>query len=112
MAQNESHAFPGIENQEDCMLHCADARKLQIVSIYRSVSIAVTDVFLYNFDKPNFFVDITPLVADKLKLLSFHKSQIDIVAAEKSVRGWNRVLGKKIGVAYAEGFIHIDLGKR
>lgn len=73
---------------------------------------AVTDVFLYNFDKPNFLVDITPRVEDKLKLLSFHKSQIDIVAAEKSVRSWNRVLGKKIGVTYAEGFIHIDLGKR
>lgn len=69
----------------------------------------VKDVFLYNFDKPNFFVDISSEFENKMKLLSFHKSQINMEEAEKRVRGWNSELGKKIKAAYAEAFIHMSL---
>jgi LmbE family N-acetylglucosaminyl deacetylase len=70
----------------------------------------VRDIFLYNFDKQDFFVDITAELADKLKLLSFHKSQINMNEAEKRVRNWNSENGKNIGADFAEGFVHINIG--
>lgn len=67
----------------------------------------VNDVFLYNFDNANLYIDITETIEKKLAVLATHKSQIDMTSVEPFVRKWNGENGEKIGVKYAEAFIHI-----
>ncbi len=69
----------------------------------------VIDIFLYNFDKANFFVDISQTIDTKLAVLATHKSQVNFPDTETWLREWNHRNGKKIGVEYAEGFVHIHL---
>lgn len=69
----------------------------------------VSDVFLYNFDHPNYYSDITKSFDKKMSLLGHHSSQIDMNDVEPYVRKWNAMHGKVIGVKYAEAFTHIQL---
>jgi LmbE family N-acetylglucosaminyl deacetylase len=69
----------------------------------------VKTLLLTNFDKQNFYVDISESLDTKLKALAEHKSQIpDWKAAETRVRNWAELVGGKAGVPHAEGFIRID----
>jgi len=69
----------------------------------------VKDLFLYNFDKPNFWVDITDLIKLKSELLAKHPSQCTKSEIEGELEKWNARAGKEIGVSYAESFIHLEI---
>lgn len=69
----------------------------------------VSDIFLYNFDKPTYFTDITELIDEKIEVIKTHKSQIDSSVISDRVREWNAIRGSMIGVKYAEAFVHIHL---
>lgn len=71
----------------------------------------VSDLFLFNFDNPNYCEDITGFVDKKMDLLDCHGSQINREKMEKVVRSWCGKVGEKLGTKYAESFIHISLHK-
>jgi len=62
--------------------------------------------------KPNVYVDITDYIDRKIKAVAAHKSQFPperFWETENSLRVHSRLLGKKIGVAYAEAFKVLSL---
>lgn len=67
-------------------------------------------VLLTNFNKANYFVDITDTFSNKIAALTAHASQIGDM---KQVEGWMRLRaerdGKASGVELAESFIRIDI---
>lgn len=69
----------------------------------------VTDLFLYNFDGANFFVDITDTMEEKIRVLQAHESQFDLEKDGARVREWNTKSGEKIGVTYAERFLYLHI---
>lgn len=71
----------------------------------------VCDIFLYNFDAPNYFVDISEVFDKKLELLKSHSSQLDSLKVEETLTDWNGRMGAKIGTKYAECFVHFSLHK-
>lgn len=68
----------------------------------------VSDIFLFNFDKPNYYEDISDQIKDKLELLKIHKSQTSLKTTAKN---WSQQFGKEIAVDYAETFVHLSLEK-
>lgn len=57
--------------------------------------------------KPNVYVDITDYIDVKFKAISAHKSQFPserFWEIENSLKTYSRLMGKKIGVIYAEAF--------
>ncbi len=67
-------------------------------------------VLLTNFDKSNFYVDITDTFDLKLKALEAHTSQIpNIKELEKWLRQNAEKIGQKCGYKLAESFVKIDL---
>lgn len=71
----------------------------------------VKTVLMNNFDEANFYVDITAHIDTKIKALGAHVSQLgDPEAAFERVREWAALAGSKVGAAYAEGFIRLDVG--
>ena len=70
----------------------------------------VKTLLLVAMEGPTHCEDITDIFEVKLKTLKAHKSQVtpDNVF-EKRVRERSRMLGKKTGFRYAEGFKRIDL---
>lgn len=70
----------------------------------------VEEVYLFNFDDPNFFVDIEQTLDTKIEAILAHKSQID---DPKQTRGWlterATKLGEKSGNKLAEGFTKLIL---
>lgn len=70
----------------------------------------VKDVFLTNFQKSNFFVDISSVIEIKLDALAKHKSQQDDPAGTRQfIRERAKMVGKNIDAEYAEGFIRIRI---
>lgn len=70
----------------------------------------VLEVYLFNFHKPTFYVDITNYFDIKMKAVLKHKSQID---DPKMLKVWlaKRLsdLGKSAKCKYAEGFVRLLL---
>ncbi len=70
----------------------------------------VLEVFMFNFNNPNFFVDVTKFIDTKVKSIWEHKSQVD---DESEVEKWAKEraskLGKMSGHLYAEGFTKLTL---
>lgn len=70
----------------------------------------VREILLVNFQKNNFFVDISDTINIKLEALAKHASQRggskEIQAMIKNV---NKTLGQNIDAEYAEGFLRINL---
>ncbi|HSX15864.1 MAG TPA: PIG-L deacetylase family protein [Candidatus Saccharimonadales bacterium] len=67
-------------------------------------------LLLVNFEKPNYYVDITDVMQAKLDALCAHTSQIsNPEGASALVRSWAEAAGKASGVHYAEGFVRIDI---
>ncbi len=65
----------------------------------------VRRLYLFWSDKPTVYVDITATVDRKLDALRRHASQLkDFDAVEKWIHQWSAELGKRIGVAAADGF--------
>lgn len=69
----------------------------------------VTDVFLYNHDSPNYFVDTSNTIDKKLALLLKHESQIDSEKIESLIYDWAKRRGEMVGLKYAEAFVHLTL---
>lgn len=67
-------------------------------------------LLLINFDKQNFFVDITTTLPTKLEALAAHASQMpDMQYVHDLVTDIAEKAGAQIGVKYAEGFLRIDI---
>ncbi|MCH7856279.1 MAG: PIG-L family deacetylase, partial [Gemmatimonadetes bacterium] len=70
----------------------------------------VKTLLLVAMEDPTHCEDITGTFEAKLKTLKAHKSQVTPDAVfEKRVRERSRIIGKKAGFRYAEGFKRIDL---
>jgi len=70
----------------------------------------VKTLLLTNFDKQNFYVDITENFDKKVSALAAHASQIDDVEGVKGFMAqWATAAGGRIGVKYAEGFLRLDI---
>lgn len=69
----------------------------------------VTDVFLYNFDTADYFVDITSHFEKKIALLGVHESQMDVEEMRAMLGKLNGRWGEKIGTKYAEAFVHLHV---
>jgi len=67
-------------------------------------------LLLVNFEKANFYVDITDVLQTKLDALCAHTSQVsDPDGARGMVRAMAEEAGRKAGVPCAEGFVRIDI---
>jgi len=64
----------------------------------------VDTIMCYEVSTPlqevNYVEDITPFIDQKVKALSFHKSQLDNLAYDDAVRGLNRFRGVTTGKGY------------
>ncbi len=70
----------------------------------------VEDLLLVNFEKADFFVDITKTIDKKIKALSCHKSQFaDFKKVEKMIRERSSMQGKGEGYKFAESFVRLKL---
>lgn len=69
----------------------------------------VKTVLMTHFGQENFYVDISQHIETKLQALAEHKSQVADPALQM-VKQWGSQLGSKVGAAYAEGFVRIDVG--
>ncbi len=67
-------------------------------------------LLLVSFDEPEHFEDISKTLSKKLKTLQAHVSQVPSGSVfEKRIRERARMLGRKAGMSYAEGFKKIEL---
>lgn len=72
----------------------------------------VTEIYLFGSFEPNFWVDITETIEKKIEALSQHKTQFaDFEAVASRVRERARLAGQSQGVAYAEAFRRIIMGR-
>lgn len=70
----------------------------------------VKTVLLNNFDKANYYEDISDQIETKLKALACHASQLsDPESTLEMVRHLAKQSGSKVGVDFAENFIRIDI---
>jgi LmbE family N-acetylglucosaminyl deacetylase len=73
----------------------------------------VSTLLLTNFDRHNFYVDISSTIDTKLRALAMHSSQIPNMAeAEKWVKLMATRIGKGAGLSFAEAFIRLDIERR
>lgn len=72
----------------------------------------VEEVLLVNFNKINFYVDITPTLDLKMTAIGVHTSQFrDLKKFQERIKGFNKDYGKKAKpkAKYAEAFFRIQL---
>ena len=69
----------------------------------------VTDVFLYNNEIADYYIDISSYFEKKLALLGVHKSQFDVGEMREMLHKVNGYWGEKMEVSYAEAFIHLKV---
>ena len=70
----------------------------------------VKTLLLTNFDRQNFYVDISKTMEKKIAALKAHASQIsDIESVRVWIGEWAAKAGAKAGYKYAEGFMRLDL---
>lgn len=70
----------------------------------------VKTVMMAHFGYENFYVDISAHLDIKLAALGAHASQLpDPGASFEMVKSWASQQGAKVGAAYAEGFVRLDL---
>lgn len=66
-------------------------------------------VFVTFSERANYYVDITDTMELKIEALKKHASQLGEWDPTPMVRQWAAETGKKVGFAYAEGFLRITL---
>ncbi len=74
----------------------------------------VEELWLFNFSKANYFIDISQTINKKLAALSCHKSQFsDVQKFGERIKQMGQLLGEKAKpkVICAEGFVRITLRK-
>ncbi|HEX6819706.1 MAG TPA: PIG-L deacetylase family protein [Ktedonobacterales bacterium] len=64
----------------------------------------VHNVYFFATDNPNYYVDITETMDQKIEALLRHTSQIRTEGLEERIRMRARLIGQEIGVEYAEAF--------
>ncbi len=70
----------------------------------------VLTILLTNFDRQNYYIDITTTIEAKIEALRAHSSQIkDMAAIENKVRSVAEADGQRPGYQYAEGFVRLDI---
>jgi len=70
----------------------------------------VKHVLLINFERQNFFIDISDVFETKVSGLLMHTSQIPSPEGARSMlESWATSAGVKAGCRYAEGFMRIDV---
>ncbi len=70
----------------------------------------VKTLLMINFEKQNYYVDITDQMETKLEALRAHTSQLaDPQAACEMVRNYAAGYGAHVGSQYAEGYMRLDL---
>lgn len=70
----------------------------------------VEEVYLFNFEKCNYFEDISSTVDTKIKAILEHKSQVDDPEKlSETMKKRMAKVGKRAGLQYAEGFTKLDL---
>lgn len=68
----------------------------------------VKTVLLSNFEKQDFFIDITDTIDAKIAALTAHASQMpNMATVEQTVRNTAAQTGAILGTPYAEGFVRI-----
>ena len=65
-------------------------------------------LYLTNFDDPTDIVNISDTIDIKIRALKAHKTQVTEKAIAR-IKKWSRVLGKKKGYQFAEGFVKLTL---
>lgn len=67
-------------------------------------------VLLVNFEKYNYFVDISQTLDQKMRALAAHSSQVaDMAHTQKVMTDYAAQMGEKAGMPYAEAFVRIDV---
>ncbi len=69
----------------------------------------VHNVYFFASDTPNYYVDITETIEQKIAALLCHTSQIGVRDIGESVRARARAAGAEIGVEYAEAFHYLPM---
>ena len=69
----------------------------------------VHNVYFFATDAPNYYVDITATIDQKIEALLAHASQIGTRDIGEFVRARARVAGAEIGVEYAEAFHYLPM---
>ena len=69
----------------------------------------VHNVYFFATDAPNYYVDITDTIEQKIEALLCHASQIGSRDIGEFVRARARVAGAEIGVEYAEAFHYLPM---
>lgn len=70
----------------------------------------VETLLMTHFGEENFYIDISQHMETKLAALAAHTSQLpDKEATLLMVKRWATSMGSKVGAAYAEGFVRIDI---
>lgn len=70
----------------------------------------VKTLLLTNFDKQNFYIDVSNTLDKKIAALEAHASQIsDMDSIKQWITDWAAKAGKQAGYNYAEGFIRLEL---
>jgi LmbE family N-acetylglucosaminyl deacetylase len=74
---------------------------------------SVQTLLMSNFDKENYFVDISDFFSVKIEALRMHQSQLDgdDEAVEMLLRRMAENNGNKAGTTLAEGFVRLDIFK-
>ena len=65
-------------------------------------------LYLTNFDDPTDIVNISDTIDIKIRALKAHKTQVTEKAIAR-IKKWSRILGKKKGYQFAEGFVKLTL---
>ena len=65
-------------------------------------------LYLTNFDDPTDIVNISDTIDIKIRALKAHKTQ-EREKAIARIKKWSRILGKKKGYQFAEGFVKLTL---
>jgi LmbE family N-acetylglucosaminyl deacetylase len=66
-------------------------------------------VLINNINKANFYVDISDYLETKLEAIKCHESQYDdFDGIKERMTKRAELLGEKIGVKYAEGFVKVS----
>jgi len=67
------------------------------------------NVYLFATDQPNYYVDITTTIEQKIAAVLCHTSQIHEASVADRVRARARAVGQEIGVEYAEAFHYLPM---
>jgi LmbE family N-acetylglucosaminyl deacetylase len=69
----------------------------------------VRQVYVRGNDEPNVWVDVTDTIEQKIAALRQHASQMGDWDPTEMIKGWNAIVGKEKGFAYAESYRVITL---